>query len=94
MTDLTDLSLSPCPGCLLPLLQWSSLAGLMSRQFLLHGSLVKFCLCKTKIALTHSRECLQHPGLVNITGEILLYILHGLGLTLPASQSFVTECNR
>ena len=66
----------------------------MTRQFLLHGSLVKFCLCKTKVGLTTSRACLHHPGLVNITGEILLYILHALGLVLPTSQSFVKELNR
>ena len=79
---------------MLHLLQWSSLSGLMSRQLLLHGSTVKFCICKTKIALTHNRDCLEQPSLVNITGEILLYILHGLGLTLPTSQSFVRQCNR
>ena len=66
----------------------------MSRMFLLHGSLVKFSVCRTKIALTHSRECLAHPGLVNITGQILLYILQGLGLNLPTSHSFVMEVNR
>ena len=66
----------------------------MTRQFLLHGSLVKFCLCKTKVGLTTSRACLHHPGLVNITGEILLYILHALGVVLPTSQSFVKELNR
>ena len=63
-------------------------------MFLLHGSLVKFSVCRTKIALTHSRECLDHPGLVNITGQILLFILQGLGLSLPTSHSFVMEVNR
>merc|ERR1711953_95586 len=42
--------------------------------------------CRTKIALTHSRDCLAHPG--------LLYILQGLGLNLPTSHSFVMEVNR
>ena len=60
----------------------------MTRQFLLHGSLVKFCLCKTKVGLTTSRACLHHPGLVNITGEILLYILHALGRSVFQPLSF------
>ena len=72
----------------------TSLTGQLSRLFLVHGDLVRFCVCKTKVALSQRRECLQHPGLVNITGQVLLYVLHSLGLVLPSSQEFVFQCNR
>ena len=66
----------------------------MSRLFLLHGSHVKFCVGKSRAAVTCSEECLHHQGLTSISGEVLVYILRSLGLSLVVTRAFFEECSR
>ena len=87
-------SLSRCAGCLLHLLPGCRLSSLTCRMFLQHGSHVKFCVCKTQAVLTCGRECEDQPDLVSVTGDVLVFILRALGLSLPTAPAFREECSR